>query len=88
MIANEKFSLDTILNFGKHEGELLSDVAESDPYYVLWMIDNFDGAEFDDDVYDVACANLPTYKSFDDTLEDKFERVARRIVKEVRFYPR
>lgn len=40
-------TLDTILDFGKYEGEQIEDIIEDDPNYITWMYEhNF---EFDDE---------------------------------------
>ena len=35
-----KHTLDSLLDFGKHEGEQVEDIVEDHPDYVRWLIDN------------------------------------------------
>jgi uncharacterized protein (DUF3820 family) len=34
--------LDTCLEFGKYQGEVVQDILDDDPDYIQWLIDNFD----------------------------------------------
>lgn len=40
MRKQQQYDLDTVFDFGKHEGEALLDVIEKDPAYVSWLLDN------------------------------------------------
>ena len=57
------FDVDTVLEFGKYKYYTIAEIAEDYPYYLMWMIDNFEDVIFTDDVLELAQASLPAYDS-------------------------
>jgi hypothetical protein len=43
-------TLEDVLTFGKHKGEKVRDVAEYDWGYLIWISENTDKCDIDDDV--------------------------------------
>lgn len=46
------YDLDDRLPFPKYKGQLLEDVIDKDPAYVLWLLENVDSFECDKAVQD------------------------------------
>ena len=46
--------LNYAFHFGKYKGEILKDVLEEDPNYIIWCSDSIDWFDLDTDVYDMA----------------------------------
>ncbi len=46
------YYLDSVIFFGKHEGNQIEDIIEDDPRYIVWMYEQ-DNFGFDDDVIKV-----------------------------------
>jgi hypothetical protein len=49
------FTLDSILNFGKHKGKTVREVMNTSPGYIVWAYDNVDWFGVPDDIYEDAC---------------------------------
>ena len=49
---SKPLGMDSILNFGKHEGEQIEDLIEDDPEYLAWLIEDRQ-KEFDEEVMQV-----------------------------------
>ena len=45
------FGVDTVLTFGKHEGEMLGDCAHS---YIFWIVSNFENCDFSKEILNIA----------------------------------
>lgn len=48
--------LDTILSFGKYEGEEVEDICYDDPEYIIWLCEE-EYVEADDEVLEIAERN-------------------------------
>ncbi len=44
------FEEDTELTFGKHQGFTIKDIFSMDYQYLIWMYENFENADWSDDV--------------------------------------
>jgi hypothetical protein len=49
------FTLDSVLNFGKHKGKTVREVMETAPGYIVWAYNNVDWFGVPADVYEDAC---------------------------------
>ena len=52
--SKKVIGLEYRFTFGKHNGELLKDILEIEPEYILWCSDDIDWFDLDTDVYDMA----------------------------------
>lgn len=42
MTMSLKLNMNTVLNFGKHSGKTMQEVAYEDPEYIIWLDENTD----------------------------------------------
>lgn len=68
MRKQQQYDLDTVFDFGKHEGEPLLQVIEKDPTYIAWLLDNVS-----DFSMCIMAENLYNVKA-DDQEEEEMER--------------
>ena len=75
------FEEDTELTFGKHEGFTIKDVFSMDFQYLIWMYENFEGAEWTDEVlklvtdaYDKKLEESSFYDNLDRELRSELGR--------------
>lgn len=61
--------IDDFMPFGKHKGEYLANIAESDPGYIHWLNGNVKNVSLCTSVIDLAGSNLTADENTEPTLE-------------------
>jgi len=49
------FTLESVLNFGKHKGKTVREVMNTSPGYIVWAHDNIDWFGLPNELYEDAC---------------------------------